>query len=149
VYTLSVYVNKIPTERIMNSWQVVSIARTLGEIGRLLVGLEQELMINSAEEKSPSIKPTDVVKAAAEAFSLQEEDLASRKRATVVVQARVAVVYLCRRPPLSLSLVQIGNLLARDHSAIVYYETKVPKLIKTRSFRHKLTAIKENLGTAQ
>lgn len=64
--------------------------------------------------------PRDLIAAVATAFDLEMADLTGRSRMRVVVEARQAAAWVLRRACPALALADIGRLLHRDHTTVIY-----------------------------
>ena len=66
------------------------------------------------------MKPQDVLEATAETFGLKVADLTGTSRTSVTVAARQAAMLILRDYIPWLSLQEIGRILQRDHTTIIY-----------------------------
>ncbi len=66
------------------------------------------------------MKPQDVLDAAAETFGLKAADLTGPSRTQIVVAARQAAMLILRDYIPWLSLQDIGRVMRRDHTTIIY-----------------------------
>lgn len=88
-----------------------------------------------------------ILESVANFFSLDKEDLQSRKRDKKTALARQVAMYILRQET-SLSLVQIGKFVGgRDHSAVSNACAKISNEIESNSYlKHKISSIKKNLA---
>jgi chromosomal replication initiator protein len=77
------------------------------------------------------ISPTDIIEHVARYFEISLDDIYGTSRAAAIAQARQIAMYLCRELT-SLSLPKIGQLIGRDHTTVMYANTKITELIKER-----------------
>jgi len=75
------------------------------------------------------MKALDLIAAVADRFDLTSADLIGRSRMRVVVEARQAAAWVLRRAYPSLALADIGHLLDRDHTTIIYSISQIEKRI--------------------
>jgi len=64
--------------------------------------------------------PKQLIAAVAAHFDLTCADLTGRSRMSIVVEARQAAAWVLRRAIPALSLTDIGRLLHRDHTTVIY-----------------------------
>jgi chromosomal replication initiator protein len=77
------------------------------------------------------ISPTDIIEHVARYFEISLDDIYGTSRAAAIAQARQIAMYLCRELT-SLSLPKIGQLIGRDHTTVMYANTKITELMKER-----------------
>jgi len=77
------------------------------------------------------ISPTDIIEHVARYFEISLDDIYGTSRAAAIAQARQIAMYLCRELT-SLSLPKIGQLIGRDHTTVMYANSKITDLIKER-----------------
>lgn len=77
------------------------------------------------------ISPTDIIEHVARYFEISLEDIYGNSRAAAIAQARQIAMYLCRELT-SLSLPKIGQLIGRDHTTVMYANSKIAELMKER-----------------
>jgi chromosomal replication initiator protein len=77
------------------------------------------------------ISPTDIIEHVARYFEISLDDIYGNSRAAAIAQARQIAMYLCRELT-SLSLPKIGQLIGRDHTTVMYANSKIAELMKER-----------------
>jgi chromosomal replication initiator protein len=77
------------------------------------------------------ISPNDIIEHVARYFEISLDDIYGTSRAAAIAQARQIAMYLCRELT-SLSLPKIGQLIGRDHTTVMYANTKITELMKER-----------------
>lgn len=77
------------------------------------------------------ISPTDIIEHVARYFELSLDEIYGNSRAAAIAQARQIAMYLCRELT-SLSLPKIGQLIGRDHTTVMYANSKIAELMKER-----------------
>ncbi|MDQ2995430.1 MAG: hypothetical protein M3R61_00010 [Chloroflexota bacterium] len=66
------------------------------------------------------MKPRDLIAHVARAFDVRVADLTGRSRMSAIVEARQVACWVLRRACPALALADIGRLLHRDHTTVIY-----------------------------
>ena len=107
-----------------------------------------ELALTVLEDLTPpqaTLAPEQVIELVARHFNVDASRLAGRGRSKGIAQARQVVMYLLRND-CGLSLPQIGELLGRDHTTVIYGVEKVEKLLETdETLRRRVMGLREEL----
>jgi chromosomal replication initiator protein len=77
------------------------------------------------------VSPTDIIEHVARYFEISLDEIYGNSRAAAIAQARQIAMYLCRELT-SLSLPKIGQLIGRDHTTVMYANSKIAELMKER-----------------
>jgi chromosomal replication initiator protein len=77
------------------------------------------------------ISPTDIIEHVARYFEISLDEIYGNSRAAAIAQARQIAMYLCRELT-SLSLPKIGQLIGRDHTTVMYANSKIAELMNER-----------------
>ncbi len=92
-----------------------------------------------------SVTPDEIVETVASFYNLPTEVLKGRGRSKEIVLPRQLAMYLAREET-DASLPEIGKVLGRDHTTVIYGHEKISTLIeKDESLRRQVIAIKERL----
>lgn len=92
-----------------------------------------------------ALSPEETVKLVARHLGVDEGELLGRGRSKEVAMARQILMYLLRHV-CDLSLPQIGELLGRDHTTVIYGIEKVERLIETDDHvRRSIMRLREEL----
>ncbi|MCS7220286.1 MAG: chromosomal replication initiator protein DnaA [Anaerolineae bacterium] len=92
-----------------------------------------------------ALSPEETVKLVARHLGVDEDELLGRGRSKEVAMARQILMYLLRHV-CDLSLPQIGELLGRDHTTVIYGIEKVERLIETDDHvRRSIMRLREEL----
>ncbi len=122
--------------------RVIAEAQVRGE------PITPELATSVLEDLTPpqaSLPPEKVISLVAHHFSIDEKRLVGRGRSKEIALARQIVMYVLRND-CGLSLPQIGDLLHRDHTTVMYGVEKVEKLIETdENVRRHMMALREEI----
>jgi len=92
-----------------------------------------------------SVTPDEIVETVASFYNLPTEVLKGRGRSKEIVLPRQLAMYLAREET-DASLPEIGKVLGRDHTTVIYGHEKISTLIEeNESLRRQVIAIKERL----
>lgn len=96
---------------------------------------------DAATTVNPIATPSDIIKSVAGFFQTSIDSLASRSRRRDVLVPRQIAMYLCRRYT-DATLAQIGQLLDRDHPAVVNAVSSIElQLLENASLRCQVEAL--------
>ena len=76
------------------------------------------------------INPANLFKAVEKVTGISKEVLCSPARQRPIVEARYIFAYIIRKKT-NLSLLEIGNLLNKNHSSIIFYNKQMDWFIKS------------------
>jgi len=112
------------------------------EIDKKMAG---EIIEKSTQNFARRVSDDQVLKAVAEFYNVQIEDLSGRSRKKEMVEPRQVCMYLLR-DVLRMSYPYIGEKLGRDHTTVIHSFEKVNHEINKNSpFNQKILLIKESL----
>ncbi|MBR2742385.1 MAG: chromosomal replication initiator protein DnaA [Clostridia bacterium] len=89
------------------------------------------------QTKNAPITIDDIIKAVTEFYSISEEDMQGVSRKANIVFARQLVMYLARRLT-DMTFEQIGDVLGKNHSTVVYSISKIEEEIRLNARQKKI-----------
>lgn len=115
-----------------------------GEIDKKVA---QEIIDKSTQSFLGRISDDQILKAVAEFYNVEIEDLIGRSRKKEMVEPRQVAMYLLR-DILRMSYPYIGEKLGRDHTTVIHSFEKINQEISKNSpFNQKIIMIKESLAS--
>jgi chromosomal replication initiator protein len=106
---------------------------------------QAQAVLETLAPPQAALSPEETVKLVARYLGVDERGLLGRGRSKEMAMARQILMYLLRHV-CDLSLPQIGELLGRDHTTVMYGVEKVEKLIETDdSVRRSIMKLREEL----
>lgn len=115
------------------------------EVDRKIAG---EIIEKSTQNFARRISDDQILKAVAEFYNVQVEDLVGRSRKKGMVEPRQVSMYLLR-DVLRMSYPYIGEKLKRDHTTVIHSFEKINQEINKNSpFNQKILLIKESLNNS-
>ncbi len=106
---------------------------------------QAQAVLETLAPPQTALSPGETVRLVARHLGVDENELLGRGRSKEVAMARQILMYLLRNV-CDLSLPQIGELLGRDHTTVIYGVEKVEKLIEMDdSVRRSIMRLREEL----
>lgn len=109
------------------------------------IELAEDALKDIIQEKDVSLSCDYILETVSNYFNVKIEEIKSKKRNQPITNARQVYMYLAREL-LSESLLNIGKIIDRDHSTVIYGIEKIEKKIKKdKNFEININQLKDKL----